>query len=357
MALRGKVTAVGALPAAAVAMIGIRKGLIRRSFTLGAVLTALAASAFLAVRPASEAIGPETLPTLRAGAPAPDVNRTVIPFAPVIPPRASVLVRADTTAALVDVFDRHSYRLAGVQRFGTVPRLFVASLPRDLRTVTEAAERKALFIRIILPLVLAVNGTIAANRARIERLRSRLVEEQPLTIEQEGWLAEMFIRHDVPMFDFAELLRRVDVIAPSLAIAQSAEESGWGTSRFARTANALFGQRIFKGGKGLVPRAREAGARYRVRAFDRLMDAVRAYAANLNAHPAYARFRSARADLRRRNRPLDGLALAKTMRMYSERRDAYVATITRIIRTNRLTVFDDVRLGGAAADLVLESED
>ncbi len=350
-------------------MSGISEGAVRCAVPVCAVLVcAVLVGAASPAMPASETIGPTRVsgdPTrvsgLGAGAPG-SARAAAVSFAPGVllragvPPRGEIPVRARTTAALADAFDRHGYRLDDVRRFGAVPRLFVATAPPDLSAVARVADRKALFIRIVLPLVLAVNETIAGNRARIERLRARLAEPRRLTVEQEQWLAAMFSRYDAPMFDFAELLRRVDVIVPSLAIAQSAEESGWGTSRFARKANALFGQRIFKGSNGLVPLAREPGARHRVRAFDHLLDSARAYAANLNSHPAYARFRAVRAGLRRRNRPFDGLELARTLRFYSERRGAYVATIRRIIRINRLTVFDGARLGGATPDLAHDSE-
>ena len=336
MPLRGDQSAVGALPVVA-----------------GAVVAAFLALAFPAARSAFAAIGPTVIPG--ADGLSTRVDGLETSSAPAVLPPWGIPVRSDTAIALGDVFARHGYQLARVRRIGTVPRLFVARLPSDLHTVRQATKRKALYKRIVLPLILAVNETIAADRRRIERLRGRLAEERPLTVEQESWLAEMFIRHDAPMFDFDELLRRVDVIAPSLAIAQSAEESGWGTSRFAREGNALFGQRTYKGRKGLVPRGRKPGARHLVRAFDRLLDAVRAYAANLNAHPAYAGFRSARADLRRRGRAIDGLELAARLRLYSERRDSYVARIKRIIRIDRLTDFDSVRLDGAGTDLVLKS--
>jgi Bax protein len=135
------------------------------------------------------------------------------------------------------------------------------------------------------------------------------------------------------------------VIPPSLALAQGAEESGWGTSRFAREGNALFGQRIFKGTRGIVPNKREQGKRYRVRAFDQLIDGVKAYADNLNTHPAYQLLREARAKRRADNRVVDGAALVPTLVKYSERREKYVETIKLIIRANGFLLYDKARLG------------
>ena len=268
-------------------------------------------------------------------------------------PHGGMVIRAGTTAALAEIFDQYGYRLDRVMTAGTVPRLFVAEVPADMAALDKPAARKALFIRIALPLVLAANEAILRDRARIERLRAKLVGNGTLAIAEQRWMGEIFAAYGAPMFDFAELLRRVDIVPPSLAIAQGAEESGWGTSRFAREGNALFGQRIFRGTGGLVPRERAAGERYCVRRFARLFDAVRAYAANLNSHPAYVQFRSLRAGLRGRGRRPEGLALVDALRFYSERRAAYVATLRQIIRIDRLTTFDRARLGGSIPRVAL----
>ena len=145
--------------------------------------------------------------------------------------------------------------------------------------------------------------------------------------------------------DFEELLRRVDIVPPSLALAQAAEESGWGVSRFARRGKALFGQKVFRGGEGLVPLERPDGARYRVRSFDRVIDGVRAYLHNLNTHYAYARFRRVRARMRQEDGTLDSYGLAGTLLKYSERREAYLETIREIMQVNGLTVFDRLQPG------------
>lgn len=244
-----------------------------------------------------------------------------------------------------DFYRRANFALDRVREHGQVPPVFVAALPHDLTEIRMSSDRKAMFIKMALPLILHVNQRLGRQRVRLSYLRAIQKAGIPLSPPDHEWLSEMASRYDTPPGDLDALLKRVDIIPPSLALAQAAEESGWGTSRFAREGNALFGQRIYRGKDGLVPIERDTGESYRVREFNQLVDGVRAYAFNLNTHPAYEDFRQARAEMRTRKGTLDSLALARTLTLYSERRDAYVETIEGIIRANHLTGFDDVRLG------------
>jgi Bax protein len=160
-------------------------------------------------------------------------------------------------------------------------------------------------------------------------------------------LDELAAAYGLESMDFDELLNRLEIVPPSLAIAQAAAESGWGTSRFAHQGNALFGQRVWGEG-GLAPLKREAADGVKVRAFDDLLDAVRSYTFNLNSHEAYAEFREWRTKLRRAGRPLSGLQLASHLRRYSEQGPEYVKFIETLIRTNGLEAFDGARLGPTA---------
>ena len=151
-------------------------------------------------------------------------------------------------------------------------------------------------------------------------------------------------RYKVPADNLALLIRRVDVIPPSLALAQAAEESGWGTSRFARQGNAIFGQWTTADGPGLVPRERDEDKDHKVRIFGKLIDSVRAYMLNLNTHRAYRELRRARAALRRAGEPLNGHTLARFLHRYSERGADYVSAIRTMIEANGLDRLDDARL-------------
>ena len=225
-----------------------------------------------------------------------------------------------------------------------VPRLILEALPRDLVDMSSVSAKKRLFIQAVLPIVLQVNEEIATARWRVERLAHGLARGDALPPDDEEWLAAMADIHGVDPFDMQELLKRMDIVPPSLALAQAALETGWGTSRFAREGNALFGQYTYSAKTGMVPARRDSDRRHRVRSHDNLLAAVRAYMHNLNSHWAYEDFRRRRAELRRDGGQVSGNALAGELQSYSERRGAYVKSIRRIIRQNRLGDFDRVWL-------------
>ena len=220
------------------------------------------------------------------------------------------------------------------------PRADVVEVPRDLAALGSTAKRKRAFVDFMLPLVLGENERILEERARLLRLVDRVRRGAPAAAGEWAWLEALRVAYKAPPGDLAALVRRVDEVPPSLALAQAAEESGWGTSRFARTGNAVFGQRTWTRGAGMVPLRRADGEKYEVKVFAAPVDSVRAYMRNLNTHPAYAEFRAARRDMRVRGEPLDGYRLALALAGYSERRQAYVESIRAIIRVNRLSRFD-----------------
>jgi len=225
-----------------------------------------------------------------------------------------------------------------------VPNVFLAALPADLAEVRIAAQRKDMFVAMILPLVLRENEEIATNRTRLMDIVERSEGEGKLPADDRLWLAAMAERYDTDPANLAELSRRLDIVPPSLALAQAAEESGWGTSRFASEGNALFGQRVYGTGEGMAPASRAADESFRVRAYSDLGGAVRSYIHNLNTHPAYASFRKERAKKRAADQSLTGHALAETLMRYSERGIDYVKTLQSLIRANRLNDFDKARL-------------
>ncbi|HJM50361.1 MAG TPA: glucosaminidase domain-containing protein [Alphaproteobacteria bacterium] len=236
------------------------------------------------------------------------------------------------------------YRLSDVRRGAAqVPRLTIAALPRDLRQLQSVRSRKNLFVRAILPLILQANETVMAERRRLVAV---LAQKSP-DADDRAWLTELALRYDVKSDDRAELLRRVDIVPPSLALAQAAEESGWGTSRFAQEANAVFGQWTFRSDIGVVPSRRDDGKRHKIRAFGGLRASVLAYLRNLNIHWAYDGFRKLRADLRARQGWLSGYDLTPSLERYSERGKAYIKTIRTIMRVNGFAAYDRARLEGA----------
>ncbi|MDP6346329.1 MAG: glucosaminidase domain-containing protein [Alphaproteobacteria bacterium] len=236
-------------------------------------------------------------------------------------------------------------RLAELRRGGVqVPPVYLKRFPSELAKERSVARRKALFIKTVLPLVLRANAEVLALRQQLMPLIARERAGEAFTASERNFLADLAVAYDVDDGDPVKLLLRVDAVPNSLALAQGAEESGWGTSRFAQRGNAVFGQRTFKKGRGLVPRRRDAGKRHEVRAFQDLYTSVKSYLRNLNTHFAYDGFRSVRADLRAKERPLDGFALIDTLDRYSERGEQYIKTIKVIMRANRLADFDRARL-------------
>lgn len=232
------------------------------------------------------------------------------------------------------------YALDAVRDDGaTVPRLFLARVPADLRTLDSPEARKDRFVKVLLPLILAENERVAAERKRLLRLQDSLHASALLTEPERIWLQTLADRYEVEydadeLADTMELLvERVDVVPPSLAIGQAALETGWGTSAAAR-GQAMFGQMIFS----------DDGERAEVRRFERLAHAVRAYELNLNTHKAYARFRTRRAAMREHDKPLNGYELALTLVRYSERKMDYVNDVRGLIRANKLQPLDAARL-------------
>lgn len=226
-----------------------------------------------------------------------------------------------------------------------VPRITLASVPVDLEQVRETNERKALFFKTVLPLVLQVNEQIALDRERLWELNAKKKVGAPIEAVDRLWLAVMAERYQTARGDVPALLRLHDVVPPSLALAQAATESAWGTSRFVKEGNAIFGQWTFVDEHdGIVPNNRADGKTHRIRAFNTLYDSVFSYVTNLNRHRAYQEFRAARAEMRANGQPLDGLQLASTLHRYSERGTAYVDELRTLISTNDLTDLDGARL-------------
>jgi len=201
-------------------------------------------------------------------------------------------------------------------------------VPADLVN-KDGNERKALFITALLPVVLEVNQRVLADREQLLYLRDKMASE-PMRVSpiERIWLEDLADRYGTPVDRIDELVRRVDVVPPSMAIAQGGVESGWGTSAAARAGNALYGQ-IRSGSP---------------QPFTNVGEATDAYIANLNTHPAYAGFRAARAALRERGENLDGYNLIGSLLRYSELGQNYVKFVRQIMRENELTDFDRARL-------------
>jgi len=221
----------------------------------------------------------------------------------------------------------------------------IGPLP-DFAAIDDVEVMKSAFFDYLLPVVEAQNSWILDNRHYLIDLRDRLQTGQELQASDRIRLAVLAERYRVELSEamdtasLSALLMRVDIIPPSLALAQAASESGWGRSRFAREANNLFGEWCYREGCGLVPARRIEGARHEVTLFDAVPAAVDSYFRNLNSHPAYESLRQLRAEAREEHDFLLGTQLVGGLGFYSERRDAYLEELRAMIRINKLLELD-----------------
>lgn len=231
-----------------------------------------------------------------------------------------------------------------------IPRVFLSRLPENLTAVRDAKRKKRLFTSALLPIVLRANELIIADRGRLFELRAKLENQLPLRRAERQWLSDKARQYRIKRRsnfrtqDIDILMYRVDIIPPSLALAQAAMETGWGTSRFAQAGNALFGEWVWGEGDGLMPLNRDEGKTHKIKKFEYLLDSVASYMTNLNRHPSYEDLRRRRAELRELNIPITGAALAPSLVSYSERGADYVSGILSIINYNDLDGLDSARL-------------
>lgn len=271
--------------------------------------------------------------------------------------RISALAKPETVRILAsvakvkDAFTSAGYELDAVRR-GTVavPRVTLASLPYDLSKMRQAQDRKTVFLRYMLPYVLEANDRVAQQRARLVSLRPKIEKGQRLGEEEAMWLNGLYEEYQVKTGDVAALLLRVDTVPVSLALAQAAVESGWGTSRFAQEGDAPFGQWTSAQYAGMVPKDRLAGRTHKVRSFESLKMSAESYLRNLNTHRAYRELRALRASTRSVQKPMDSLEIAGTLLRYSEKGADYVKLLRHIIQKNDLQSLDSARLGDAVLE-------
>lgn len=269
----------------------------------------------------------------------------------------SVVITGDvlTIQGLEETFAGFGYTLDEVRQEETVvPRLIVTAMPDGLKNMRVIDRRKRLFFRTVLPLILIANEEIRLDRQRLLKISAAATGgvEAELSEDAEQWVFDLASRYGIdPAEDditveglLSVLDMRVAPIPTALALAQAVEESAWGTSRFAREGNALFGQWVWDEDAGIVPEDQREGQEYAVRAFETPLDSVRAYAKNLNTHWAYTKFREQRHEMLKTGKQLDGWVLAETLTRYSERGPEYVKSLHAIMRVNRLRPLDTAQL-------------
>ena len=251
-------------------------------------------------------------------------------------PSQSVRLEAST---LNQMFDDKKYTLKLVRKSKIVKPFEVGMLPVEMKQIENSKKRKDLFIKIVLPLILSENNRIKGDRNTLFKI---LNKNNNSKLEKE-WLLKKFKQYGVVNKDLSTLKVRMDEVPVSLAIAQAAKETGWGTSRFAIEGNALFGQWTYSG-EGIKPAAADENDKHKVMTFSVLKASVRAYQRNLNTHSSYIEFRKARAIQRDNDEPLNSTELANYLNEYAETGNEYVKTLKLIIEQNNLKDFDKAKI-------------
>jgi len=244
----------------------------------------------------------------------------------------TVSLNAETTANL---FEDLGYDLRGVRAGQKVKPIYLTKLPKDLKTLGNTKKKRELFIKIVLPLILDENEKINEDRKKLFKILNKNFNSPG----ERLWLKRRFKEYKIEDKDLAKLKMRMDIIPVSLALAQAANESGWGTSRFALEGNALFGQWTWSK-KGITPKSKDPNKTHKVLQFQILKASVRAYKNNLNTHNAYKEFREVRAQLRQEGKPVSGLDMVKYIKNYAAIGEKYIVIIADIIEANSLDDFD-----------------
>tara|TARA_B100001057_G_scaffold491761_1_gene582676 strand:- start:924 stop:2024 length:1101 start_codon:yes stop_codon:yes gene_type:complete len=251
-----------------------------------------------------------------------------------------------SASTIKQLFQDTGYNLKEVREKKLVKPVALTLLPEEIKKIENIKKRKELFIQIVLPLILKENNNIKLDR---KTLFSIINKSNNSDLEKK-WLEKKYKQYGIKSNDLSVLKIRMDEVPVSLAIAQAAKETGWGTSRFAQEGNALFGQWTWSG-EGLKPKDADVDKGHKVMKFNVLQASVRAYLRNLNTHSTYKDFRKARADLRDLGKSLDGLALSEHLDKYAETGAQYVTVLKKIIVQNKLKDFDDAKLLPSSIDL------
>ena len=254
-------------------------------------------------------------------------------------------VRLDAST-IKQLFEDTDYKLDDVRKKKLVKPIALTLLPAEIKMIESVKKRKEFFIQIVLPLILEENKNINLDRKRL----FSIINKSNNSNSEKKWLDKKYRQYGIPSKDLSVLKRRMDIVPVSLALAQAAKETGWGTSRFAQQGNALFGQWTWSG-EGLKPKDAEKNEGHKVMKFNILQASVRAYQRNLNTHSSYRDFRLARAQLRDLDKSLDSIILSEHLDEYAETGNQYVDVLKKIIIQNNLKDFDDAKLLPSSIEL------
>ncbi len=243
------------------------------------------------------------------------------------------------TETVLSLFEDVEYDLKTVRYQKRVKPIYFTQFPKDLDEIKDTKLKKETFIKIVLPLVVAENDKILDDKIKLKRIASKKMT----TDKEKSWLRLKLREYKVKNSDIIELDKRMDIIPVSIALAQAAKESGWGTSRFALEGNAIFGQWTWTG-QGIEPLHKGKHEGHKILRFPILRASVKAYKNNLNTHKGYSEFREKRYSYRKRNKSIKGLNLTETLDRYAQTGKEYTEILEQIIKQNDLSDFETVQL-------------
>ena len=269
-------------------------------------------------------------------------------------PEGTVII-AKNTAQIQRYFKSVGYdMLPHLKEKKPVPRLFVQSVPSDFNKEKYDEVRPALFYEMMLPLILKANETLAAEREQVVTLKKEFDQNGDLTPESMEKLKEWITRYDVKLSDdlgtlFDTLLPKVDAVTPTLMLAMAAEDSGFGTSRYAREYNSVFHERDWDG-NGIVPDEKQKeGPQYRIKVFPSLYEAVLSRMRYLNTNGYFGNYRIARARYRRTDNLMRGYSVAHLLINFPYKTIKYPDIIKHLIVQYELTPLDSQKLEPAGS--------
>ena len=251
----------------------------------------------------------------------------------------------DDSQALINYFDSIDY-VWPIKSATHIPNTLITKMPQDMKDLKDVKTRKHLFIRIMLPIIIAEQKRIREQRKTLKLILQSDIQQNK---KMQDWLNKLFKEYKIkPSLSFEEkanaLLTKFDELPVTLVLAQAAIESGWGTSRFTRLGNSLFGEWTFEPGNGIIPANRQPGKTHEVKAFPSLQDAIASYIKNINRNNAYKELRKYRADMRKNHQPLDAKILAKGLQRYSQKGEAYVTSLLKILNSKEFKQVEALKL-------------
>ena len=244
------------------------------------------------------------------------------------------------SSEMIEIFKKYQFSVDNLLNNQSANLIIFSSLPKDFMEIQPVIERKRLFINTLIPIIYSENLQILNDRKKILDWWRESDGENFSRDFWPQWLFELSEKYGSSDSNLGNLLVRVDIVPISLALAQAAIESGWGTSRYSREGNAVFGQYTFDESEGLKPRDRNKNDQFFIKKFSNLSESVRSYLKNINTHLAYADFREERKKLRMSGENLSGYKLVNFLKDYSERKDFYIKDVKEIMTSNNFKKFD-----------------